>query len=94
MAPVLEELQEIYAGRVDVLKVNADESQPLVKRLGVLGVGCTLRAGAVVDMGDIESDTFTFEQKKERGGVEAAGEGEQVAAAAKMRQCRRVKHAR
>ena len=42
MEPVLEELQEVYAGRVDVLKVNADESQPLVKKLGVLGIPTTI----------------------------------------------------
>jgi len=42
MEPVLEELKEVYAGRVDVLKVNADESQPLVKKLGVLGIPTTI----------------------------------------------------
>ncbi len=42
MEPLLEELQEVYAGRVDVLKVNADESQPLVKQLGVLGIPTTI----------------------------------------------------
>jgi len=38
----VEELKEIYAGRVDVIKVNADESQPLVKQLGVLGIPTTI----------------------------------------------------
>ena len=38
MNPIFEELKEAYAGRVDVIKVNADESQPLVKQLGVLGI--------------------------------------------------------
>jgi len=42
MNPVFEELKELYAGRVDVLKVNADESQPLVKQLGVLGIPTTI----------------------------------------------------
>ena len=42
MEPILEELRERYAGRVDVLKVNADESQPLVKKLGVLGIPTTI----------------------------------------------------
>ncbi len=42
MEPILEELKETYAGRVDVLKVNADESQPLVKMLGVLGIPTTI----------------------------------------------------
>ena len=42
MNPIFEELKEAYDGRVDVLKVNADESQPLVKQLGVLGIPTTL----------------------------------------------------
>ena len=42
MNPLFEELKATYAGRVDVLKVNADESQPLVKRLGVLGIPTTI----------------------------------------------------
>ena len=42
MNPIFEELKEAYAGRVDVLKVNADESQPLVKQLGVLGIPTTI----------------------------------------------------
>ena len=42
MNPLFEELKEAYAGRVDVLKVNADESQPLVKQLGVLGIPTTI----------------------------------------------------
>ena len=42
MNPLLAELQEEYAGQVDVLKVNADESQPLVKQLGILGIPTTL----------------------------------------------------
>lgn len=42
MNPLFEELKAIYAGRVDVLKVNADESQPLVKQLGVLGIPTTI----------------------------------------------------
>ena len=42
MEPLLDELKETYADRVDVLKVNADESQPLVKELGVLGIPTTI----------------------------------------------------
>jgi hypothetical protein len=42
MNPVFEELKQIYAGRVDVIKVNADDSQPLVKQLGVLGIPTTI----------------------------------------------------
>ena len=42
MNPVFAELKEEYAGRVDLLKVNADESQPLVKQLGVLGIPTTI----------------------------------------------------
>lgn len=50
MEPVLEALQAEYAGQVDVLKVNADESQPLVKKLGVLGIPTTIvyRDGAEI----------------------------------------------
>lgn len=42
MNPIFEELKDVYAGRVDVLKVNADESQILVKQLGVLGIPTTI----------------------------------------------------
>jgi len=42
MNPLFEEMKEQYAGRVAVIKVNADESQPLVKQLGVLGIPTTI----------------------------------------------------
>jgi len=42
MNPLFEEMKEHYAGRVAVIKVNADESQPLVKQLGVLGIPTTI----------------------------------------------------
>ena len=42
MEPLFAEMQERYEGRVDVLKVNADESQSLVKQLGVLGIPTTI----------------------------------------------------
>ncbi|HID33198.1 MAG TPA: thioredoxin [Anaerolineae bacterium] len=40
--PIFEELKETYDGRGDVLKVNADESQSLIKQLGVLGIPTTI----------------------------------------------------
>lgn len=42
MNPIFEELKAVYADRVDVLKINADDSQPLVKQLGVLGIPTTI----------------------------------------------------
>ncbi len=42
MEPLFEEMQSRYEGKVDLLKVNADESQPLVKQLGVLGIPTTI----------------------------------------------------
>ncbi len=38
MAPVLERVQQEYAGRVDVLKLNADDDPDAVRALGVLGI--------------------------------------------------------
>ncbi len=64
MNPIFEALKDKYAGQVDVLKVNADESQPLVKQLGVLGIPTTIvyrdgqeigrRTGAM-SAGDLEA---------------------------------------
>jgi thioredoxin len=42
MNPLFEELKQQYEGRVELIKVNADESQPLVKQLGVLGIPTTI----------------------------------------------------
>ena len=42
MNPIFGELKETYADRVALVKVNADESQPLVKQLGVLGIPTTI----------------------------------------------------
>ena len=42
MEPILDELGEQYEGRVEVYKLNADESQPVVKALGVLGLPTTI----------------------------------------------------
>jgi thioredoxin 1 len=38
IAPVLDRLGKSYSGQVDVWKVNADESQELVKALGIKGI--------------------------------------------------------
>ncbi len=42
MNPIFQDLAEVYAGRVDLIKVNADESQALVRHLGILGIPTTL----------------------------------------------------
>ncbi len=42
MEPILDELGTQYEGRVEVFKLNADESQPVVKALGVLGLPTTI----------------------------------------------------
>ena len=42
MEPILNEIGEQYEGRVEVYKLNADESQPIVKALGVLGLPTTI----------------------------------------------------
>lgn len=38
MAPALERVSQAYAGRVDLLKLNADEDPQAVRALGVFGV--------------------------------------------------------
>lgn len=40
--PILAQAKEKYAGKVDVLKVNADESTELLQKLGVLGIPTVL----------------------------------------------------
>ncbi len=42
MNPLFEEMKQQYEGQVALIKVNADESQPLVKQLGVLGIPTTI----------------------------------------------------
>lgn len=38
MEPVLKKIEGIYAGRVDIWKINADEDPDLVRQLGVMGI--------------------------------------------------------
>jgi thioredoxin 1 len=38
MSPVLTAMKEKFAGEVDLLRVNADESPELIRKLGVLGI--------------------------------------------------------
>lgn len=38
MSPILKSTSEKYAGKVQLLKVNADESGPLLQETGVLGI--------------------------------------------------------
>ncbi len=38
MAPLLEKAADQYRGRVDVLKINADESPELIASLGIVGI--------------------------------------------------------
>jgi thioredoxin len=38
MAPAFKKISEKYAGEVDVLKINADDSQEVLKNLGVMGI--------------------------------------------------------
>jgi len=38
MNPLLEEVKKTYAGKVDVMKINSDESQDLLAKLNVVGI--------------------------------------------------------
>lgn len=38
MRPILARAEEKYAGEVDLLRINADESPELIQKLGVLGI--------------------------------------------------------
>lgn len=38
MNPLLEEVKKTYAGKVDVMKINSDESQDLLTKLNVVGI--------------------------------------------------------
>lgn len=38
MAPALERVEQKYAGRVKVIKINADESPAIVQKFGVFGI--------------------------------------------------------
>lgn len=42
MTPAFEEVSQKYAGRVDVWKINADESPEVLKSLGVMGIPTVL----------------------------------------------------
>lgn len=38
MNPLLEEVKKTYSGKVDVMKINSDESQALLQKLNVVGI--------------------------------------------------------
>lgn len=50
ISPILTKMQEKYAGQVDLLRINADESAELLKKLGVLSIPTLIgyREGAVI----------------------------------------------
>lgn len=50
ISPILTKMQEKYAGQVDLLRINADESADVLKKLGVLGIPAMIgyRQGAEV----------------------------------------------
>lgn len=51
LAPVLEDLAKVYAGRVKIVKVDVDESPELASRFGIRGVPTLMgfRDGKAVD---------------------------------------------